>query len=313
LKFASYFGGRNASNSANVGEHSDGGLSHFDDRGYLYQAICNTGGLPTTPNAFNPVKLDDSTFWNESFIKIDFQTFINAGSSYGANITGCPPFTTQFVSTSNTGASYWNLGDGTTTNSDTITHTYNNLGTYNIALVVTDTNTCNRIDSIKSILNVISPTSFDIGDDIQTCANTKALIHANVTADTYSWSTGQTTPNIYALPGTYTLTINNGGCNSSDEVNVVIGEKKLSERFPNVVTANGDNINDFIDLKKYNFQEVELFIYDRWGKEIIKITDPNAEWHPDNLHAGTYYYVANYLSSCIGKYNTDKGFITLFK
>lgn len=312
LKFASYWGGKNPTNN-NYGEHSDGGISHFDSKGYLYQSVCNTGNLPTTANAYNPTKLDDSTYWNESFMKVDFQTFVNAGSTYGANITGCQPFTTQFVSTSNTGTSYWNLGDGTTTNFDTITHTYNNLGTYNVLLVVTDTNTCNRTDSVKSILNVINPTNFDLGEDIQTCSDTKILIYSNVSAVTYSWSSGQTGPNIYVLPGSYTLTINNGGCNSSDVINVVLGEKKLSERFPNVVTPNGDNINDYIDFLNYNFEEVEFYVFDRWGKERYKITKPDEKWNPSDLNNGTYYYVANYKSSCTGKFGMDKGFISVFK
>ncbi len=315
LKFGSYWGGNNPKSTAfyNYGEHSDGGISHFDNRGYLYMALCSNGGIPTTTGAFNQIKLDDSTFWNDGFIKIDFQTFINAGSSYGANITGCPPFTTQFVSTTNTGSSYWNLGDGTTTNFDTITHTYFNLGTYNVLLVVTDTNTCNRTDSIKSILNVINPTPFSLGDNVVSCIGVKALLKANISAITYSWSTGQTTPNIYAYPGTYTLTINNGGCNSSAEISVVLGEKKLSERFPNVLTPNGDLVNDWIDFKNYNFEEVEFYIYDRWGKEHYKIINPTEKWQPNELKDGTYYYVVNYKSSCTGKHNTDKGFISVFK
>jgi gliding motility-associated-like protein len=314
LKFASYWGGKNPNYAiySTPGEHSDGGISHFDDRGYLYQSICINGNLPVTSNAYNQIKLSDTAHWNDAFIKIDFQTFINAGSSYGANITGCPPFTPTFVSTTNTGTAYWDLGNGVTSIKDTISTTYTNLGTYNVLLLVTDTNTCNRTDSIKSILNVINPTEFDLGEDIPTCFNTPVQLNANLSAVSYSWSTGQTTPTIMALPGTYTLTINNGGCNSSDEINVVIGEKKLSERFPNVITPNGDNINDYIDFIKYNFEEVEFYVFDRWGRERYKITKPDEKWNPNDLDNGTYYYVANYRSSCTGKYATDKGTISVF-
>jgi hypothetical protein len=315
LKFASYWGGDNPnwpSTFTDYGEHSDGGINHFDNRGNLYQAICINGGLPTTPGAYASTKPNDSTFWNDAFIKIDFQTFINAGSSYGANITGCPPFTPTFVSTTNTGITYWDLGNGVTSVKDTISTTYTNLGNYNVLLLVTDTNTCNRYDSIKSLVSVINPTEFEL-EDVSTCLNTKALIQSNVTAVTYSWSTGQTSPNIYAFPGTYTLTINNGGCNSSAEVNVIVTEPKLSERFPNVITPNGDAINDWIDFAKYNFDEVDFYLYDRWGKERYRITFPTEKWQPDDLNNGTYYYVANYKSSCTGKHNTDKGFISVFK
>lgn len=312
LKFASYFGGPVTHYS--IGEHCDYSSSQFDNKGHLYLSICSDGGLPTTPSAFTPTFTSSGdSIYNDAFLKIDLQTFINANSSYGSTITGCPPFTPTFVSTTNLGSTYWNLGNGVTSTKDTVSTTYTNLGTYNVLLVITDTSTCNKYDSIKSLLNVINPTNFDLGEDIPTCLNTKVLIYSNVSAVTYSWSSGQTWPNIYALPGTYTLTINNGGCNSSDVINVIVAEKKLSERFPNVVTANGDNVNDFIDLSKYNFEEVDLTIYDRWGREVERITDVTAKWNPDNLTAGTYFYVANYKSICIGKYATDKGFVTLIK
>lgn len=311
LKLGSYYGGPR--NYWNLGEHCDGGVNTITDKGVLYHSVCSAGGLPTTPGAFNPTFLAGTdSFYNDAFIKIDLGTFVNA-TSYGANITGCPPFTPTFVSTTNTGTTYWDFGNGFTSTRDTVSTTYTNLGNYNVLLLVTDTSTCNKYDSIKSILSVISPTAFELGDEVMTCLTVPVYIQSNVSAVTYSWSTGETTPNIYATPGTYTLTINNGGCNSSDVINVVVGELPLSERFPNVVTANGDNINDFIDLKKYNFQEIELFIYDRWGREIYSTNDPIAEWHPENLNSGTYYYVANYRSSCIGKFATDKGFISLFK
>lgn len=315
LKFASYWGGKNPHYGGwyDYGEHSDGGINHFDNKGNLYQSICINGALPTTSGGYSPTKSTDSTIWNEAFIKIDFQTFINAGSSYGANITGCPPFTPTFVSTTNTGSVYWDLGNGTTSIKDTISTTYTNLGTYNVLLIVTDTNTCNRYDSIKTILSVVNPPVFDIGDDVPTCIGVPALIKSNVTALTYSWSTGQTGPNILALPGTYTLTVNNGGCNSSDVVNVIVGEQKLSERFPNVVTPNEDGVNDLVEFKKYNFEEVEFILYDRWGKERFKTSSPAEEWRPKDLNDGTYFYVVNYKSSCTGKHAQNKGFITIFK
>jgi gliding motility-associated-like protein len=308
LGYGTYFGGSRE-------EHVDGGISAFTKRGVLYQGICIQGRLPVTPNAYGQVDYTtiDTNWCNDAFIKFDMQTFVNAGSSYGAAITGCPPFTPTFVSTTNTGNTYWDLGNGVTSTLDTVSTTYTVLGNYNVLLIVTDTNTCNRYDSIKSILSVINPTPFDIGEDVVTCLNTRALVKSNIAALTYSWSTGETTPNIYALPGTYALTINNGGCNSSDEINVVVGEKKLAERFPNVVTPNSDGINDRIDLDKYNFDEMEFIVYDRWGKEQYRSTNHLDKWEPKDLKDGSYFYIINYTSSCTGKHHADKGFISIFK
>lgn len=315
LKFASYYGG--PKDAYNVSEHDDGGNSYIDRKGKLYLAICSRGGLPTTSNALQSTFLNtttDTVIFNDAFVIVDFQTFVNAGSSYGANIIGCPPFTANFVSTTNTGTTYWDFGNGNTSTNQTEMQTYSNLGTYNILLVVTDTNTCNKHDSIKSILNVINPTTFDLGNDIKACVSEKTLLKANVSAVSYSWSTGQTTPNIFVTkPGNYVLTINNGGCNSSDDINVIVGESKFSERFINVITPNGDNINDCVDFSNYRLGDIEFILIDRWGKERYRNFNPNEKWCPDNLNDGTYFYVVQLKSDCTGESYTDKGFITVFK
>lgn len=316
LKFGSFFGGKNPSYQfiGEYGEHSDGGINHFDNRGILYHAICNNGGIPTTTSAYAPVKIADSTIWDDSFVKVDMGTFVNANSSYGSTIMGCPPFTANFVSTTNTGTTYWNFGNGNTSTNTTETQTYTNLGNYNVLLVVSDTNTCNKHDSIKSVVSIINPTEFDLGEPLTKCINDKLLIQPNVTAVTYNWSTGQTTPNILVTqPGTYVLTINNGGCNTSDDIEVNIGEKKFSERFPNVISPNSDGSNDCIQFSNYRLEEVEFILYDRWGKEKSRVQKINETWCPDNLNDGTYFYVVNYKSECTGESKSDKGFISVFK
>lgn len=308
LAFGSYFGG-------NKDEHVDGGISQFTKRGMLYQGICIRGGLPTTTGAYAPISLAaDTSYYNDAFVKIDLETFVNAGSSYGANITGCPPFTANFVSTTNTGTTYWDFGNGNTSTNTSETQTYQNLGTYNVLLVVTDTSTCNKHDSIKSILNVINPTTFDLGADIKACIQDKTLLKANVSAVTYSWSTGQTTPNIFVTkPGNYVLTINNGGCNSSDDINVVVGESKFSERFINIITPNGDNVNDCVDFSNYKIGEIEFILIDRWGRERYRNSNPTEKWCPGDLNDGTYYYVVQLKSECTGESYSDRGYITVFK
>ncbi|MBP7810033.1 MAG: gliding motility-associated C-terminal domain-containing protein [Bacteroidia bacterium] len=319
LRFASYYGGNAPppTGFSSVGEQA-WGISHFDSRGTLYMAIAASENLPTTPGAYSPIYSNTTTavrIYNDAFLKADMGTFVNANSSYGSNIIGCPPpFTANFVSTTNLGTTYWNFGDGNTSTSDTISHTYTNLGTYNVLLVVTDTATCNKTDSIKSVLSVINPTVFDLGDDIYKCSNSPAILKANVSAVSYSWSTGQTFPNISVnTPGTYTLTIFNGGCYSSDVVTVLIGEDVLGERFPNVITPNNDGVNDYVDFTKYKFGEVEFTLFDRWGKQRYATTNPTEKWLPEDLNNGTYYYVINYQSNCTGKHSTAKGFISIFK
>ncbi len=137
LKFGSFWGG-------STFDHSDGGVNYFDSKGCLYHALCSNSGLPTTSNAYcQTFTSSGDSIYNDAFVKIDLQIVVNANSSYGANIIGCPPFTPTFVSTTNTGTTYWSFGNGVTSTQDTASTTYTNLGTYNVLLLVTDTTTCN--------------------------------------------------------------------------------------------------------------------------------------------------------------------------
>ena len=318
LSFASYFGGVGAI-GYDFGEHTDGGISHFDNKGYLYQAICAPPNLPTTPNAYALTTSNSTThttIWNNAFVKIDFQTFVNASSSYGSQIIGCPaPFTASLVSTTNTGNSQWSFGDGSpiSTQANT-THTYDNYGNYNVLLVVTDTSTCNRTDSIKSVLSVIPPTEFDLGEERLICLNTRIRLTSNVVAVSYTWSTGSTNANVFVTqPGTYSLAISNGGCITTDEITVSLGEEPLTARFPNIITPNGDGVNDVIDFNAYKFDEMEFILFDRWGNERYRSKDISKPFDADGYHDGTYYYIIQYLSTCTGKQEQSKGFISVYR
>ena len=70
-------------------------------------------------------------------------------------------------------------------------------------------------------------------------------------------------------------------------------------QFPNVITANGDGINDVFVIKNLTdglgYPTNELSIYDRWGKRVYhreNITSEEDFWDPgaENVPAGTYFY-----------------------
>ncbi|MBR1550635.1 MAG: gliding motility-associated C-terminal domain-containing protein [Bacteroidales bacterium] len=70
-------------------------------------------------------------------------------------------------------------------------------------------------------------------------------------------------------------------------------------QFPNLVTPNGDGINDrwrIVNLLEYGlFSMNELWIYSRWGNLVYHVRDIHDEsqfWDPDNPFCpdGTYYY-----------------------
>lgn len=82
--------------------------------------------------------------------------------------------------------------------------------------------------------------------------------------------------------------------------------------FPNVVTPNGDNVNDEIDLGRYSMQTVQLDIFNRWGTPIFSCENTVGSWKPA-CSDGTYYYTLRYIQSCASENKTAKGFITVIR
>lgn len=311
LKFASYFGGRND-------EHVDGGTSYFSDKGVLYQGICiNRGNLPTTTGAYQSTfPTIDTMAYNDAFVKIDLQNFVTTTSSYGAEIKGCPSFTANFNSFTNTGTNSWDFGDGSPISyQQNTTHVFNSVGNYTVYLVANDSTTCNKTDTVKSIVKIINPSQLNITGNTIICKNQSIILKAETTDPvSFSWSTGATTNTVsIQAEGSYTATINNGGCNTQQTIDIKHSETNIDELFPNVITPNNDNANDVIDLNKYGFTTVSFSVFDRWGIEKYKTDKIDAIFNPASYTDGTYFYTLDYKTACNDSQIKTKGFITVFK
>lgn len=88
-------------------------------------------------------------------------------------------------------------------------------------------------------------------------------------------------------------------------------------KVPNVMTPNGDNMNDLLTPLKYPrfLKSLKFSIYNRWGTKVFETTDLNINWDAKNVGPGVYYYSAE-----ITKYSLDgndkdevKGHVTVLK
>jgi len=125
------------------------------------------------------------------------------------------------------------------------------------------------------------------------------------------------------LDGYYDLklhVVNENGCDSTIEVRIPIKEAKL--KIPGVITPNADGKNDVFlilnenktgsgeDIKITNeFQSMELFIFDRWGRKLYEDSNYKSDWIAKGVPDGSYYYVL----TTHGYYKTEKfkGSITI--
>lgn len=89
----------------------------------------------------------------------------------------------------------------------------------------------------------------------------------------------------------YLITVSKLGCTKTDTVPVfVLPVDCVPDRvyLPNAFTPNGDNNNDVLRLRSSFLEEIiemELIVYDRWGEQVFRTTDPAEAW--DGTFKGT--------------------------
>jgi PKD repeat protein len=144
-------------------------------------------------------------------------------AQFGAtNTTGCPPLAVQFTNQGTTNASYlWSFGDGTTSTQNNPTHTYNQLGEYDVTLVVTNGAGCNDTVMLADLVNVSNEIAiYSPPPAITSCSPFTASFNIQqMPGELYLWdfgdgftATGVSPTHMYDEPGTYnvSLLVNDG-------------------------------------------------------------------------------------------------------
>lgn len=165
---------------------------------------------------------------------------------------------------------------------------------------------------------------------IYACCDSTILKGSNVilyadSSYTYKWypSTGiscDTCPSVTVSPSvttTYTVVgTDKEGCEVSRVITVVVEPPCADFFVPNVFTPTVDGINSQFFIKTEDLSSYSIIIYDRWGKEMYKSTDPTVGWNGNTesggpAPTGVYYYIIK--STCMGtEYNKD-GFLQLIR
>ncbi|MBR9830863.1 gliding motility-associated C-terminal domain-containing protein [bacterium] len=103
---------------------------------------------------------------------------------------------------------------------------------------------------------------------------------------------------VESLAGCYVITAVDSAQNESSTSEPICIETCPIYELTNVFTPNGDGINDlFVPLPYRYVDRVELYIYDRWGREVFYTTNPDINWSgqmdgdQDLLADGVYFYV----------------------
>jgi gliding motility-associated-like protein len=108
---------------------------------------------------------------------------------------------------------------------------------------------------------------------------------------TYTLTSTQT---VFETEGTYNVTmtaISAAGCMDITSITIYVFPECVVS-VPNIFSPNGDNLNDLLNvICSQTLKSMNMQIFDRWGKKVIELTDPNQTWNGNGSSEGTYYYI----------------------
>lgn len=104
--------------------------------------------------------------------------------------------------------------------------------------------------------------------------------------------------NLTSIAGCYAITAVDSFGNESAQSEKICVDNCPEYELPNVITVNGDGINDFFKPIKNKFiKDIDLKVYNRWGTLVFETTDPVIMWDGKVIQSkllateGTYFYV----------------------
>ncbi len=118
---------------------------------------------------------------------------------------------------------------------------------------------------------------------------------------------------LYNVEVRYVASCGQGRVNRLIEVINCRNDCELS--FPNVVTPNGDGLNDIWQIvQDCPLQNYSLTVFNRWGRPVFKSSNAQEAWKPMNEEGGTYFYQLSLLKSgAESRQEEYKGWIQIVK
>jgi len=124
-----------------------------------------------------------------------------------------------------------------------------------------------------------------------------------------------------SIAGCYLVTAVDSSGNESLKGEATCVDNCPEFELPNVVTFNGDGVNDFFKaIRVKHIKDIELYIYNRWGQLVYETKDPYFNWDGTVIQTklpcseGTYFYtcLVNEMRVKPRKPRFLKGYIQVF-
>lgn len=155
---------------------------------------------------------------------------------------------------------------------------------------------CEYRDSVTVTVLPFEPVSIE-AEQVPSCATTDGIrlrVSGGLASYTYQWDMGDGTvldgaePEVYFYTqgGSYdiVLLVNTGDCIAKIKEQVRVEEKPVP---PNVITPNGDGINDVLVLPEAGGL---LRVVNRWGRVVYENSTYQNDWGGNDLPSGVYFF-----------------------
>jgi gliding motility-associated-like protein len=192
----------------------------------------------------------------------------------------------------------WSTGE--TTSSITVSLS----GTY--ALKVTGT--CMEEQDTIKLAFVNTPPLFSLGEDQQLCVlNGKVLKpYKGPTEFEFQWQDGSSSDSLKIIDfGSYWVQVKSKCGVVGDTVTISKKESSL-DKLPNIITPNGDKLNEVFAIHPETSVPSRILIYNRWGQIVYINSNYQNDWDGSGLSTGVYFYQVQ--SDCVGEI---KGNVTI--
>ncbi len=233
--------------------------------------------------------------------------------------TACDSLTVSFTTPTDAVTYNWNLGNGTTANSQSISTTFLS-GTYDVSLSLTDANGCFNSFTAVGLINVYPTpvaafiTTPKITDTFDIELGSITFNNMSVSATTYNWDFGDgftssilSPAHTYTMPGFYTVQLiasNFLACSDTAYLGPFWIAPAATTFIPNLFTPNNDGRNDVFRIYSTRIMEMQLVIFDRIGEKLFETNIIDNGW--DGTFRGKVMNTGVYVYYCKVKYDTGR-------
>ena len=254
------------------------------------------------PGTYNAkLILNDTAYCNyPDSITIQVRVAENVDAKFETPPIGCAPYFAEFNNTSVGGLTFqWDFGDpgsgGNNTSTDiNPSHVYNVPGTYNIVMIASDPNTCNKIDTTSFTIIVYDKPVANFSYTPVTPVENTPVTFTNLSSTNsvrFKWLFGDgdsllttsTAPvqHQYNATGTFNACLvayNAAGCpdDTCQQVRTIVIP---ALDVPNAFTPNSNNVNSTVYVRGFGIAKMRFIIWNRWGQKVFETGNRNEGWN----------------------------------